>query len=58
MIKEMGNKEYFLLVNKADLLNNKMRKHWSDFLIEKGVKYAFFSALFEQKKIEENLRGY
>ena len=52
MIKEMGNKEYFLLVNKADLLNNKMRKHWSDFLIEKGVKYAFFSALFEQKKIE------
>ena len=30
-----------------------MRKHWADFLREKKINYCFFSALFEQKKIED-----
>jgi large subunit GTPase 1 len=30
-----------------------MRKHWADFLRENKINYCFFSALFEQKKIED-----
>jgi len=50
-IKEKG-KDYFMLVNKADLLNDKMRKHWSNYFKEKGINYAFFSALEELNKYD------
>jgi large subunit GTPase 1 len=49
------NKEYLLLINKADLMSNKVRKSWADYFKEKGINYLFFSALEEGKKIDEEL---
>jgi len=49
-IKEKG-KDYFMLVNKADLLNDKMRKHWSNYFKEKGINYAFFQCFRRAKQV-------
>jgi len=41
-IKENNSeKEIILLVNKADLLCEEIRRHWIDYFKEKGVKYIF-----------------
>lgn len=48
-----STKEYILLVNKADLMSKEVRRTWADYFKEKQVKYIFFSALEEAKKIEE-----
>lgn len=53
-IKEVNsNKTSLLLVNKADLMNEGVRKSWADYFIENNINYLFFSALEEAKKIEE-----
>jgi len=55
-IKEVNpNKQCLLLVNKADLLHEKVRKSWADYFEENGIKYLFFSALEEGKKITEEI---
>jgi len=51
-----GKKEFMLLINKSDFLSEGLLKHWNDYFNEKGVKHLFFSALKEQKKLDnENL---
>jgi len=47
------NKDYILLVNKADLMSKEIRKMWADYFRENGINYAFFSALEEGIKLEE-----
>jgi large subunit GTPase 1 len=55
-ISEVDDKKsYILLINKADLMNDKVRKNWADYLNEKGIRYVFFSALAEEKKMEEEI---
>ena len=46
-------KDYLLLINKADLMSNKVRKSWADYFSENGIKFLFFSALEEAKKIDD-----
>jgi large subunit GTPase 1 len=50
-----SKKQCLLLVNKADLMNEGVRRSWADFFKSKGIQYAFFSALEEGQKIEEEL---
>lgn len=53
-IKEVNKeKEIILLVNKADLLTQEIRRHWAEYFKENGIKYIFFSALIEGDKIEK-----
>ena len=52
-IKELDeNKQYLLLINKADYLDDSQRQHWHEYFKEKGVQHVFFSALEERKKME------
>ena len=52
-IKETGeNKQFMLLINKADYLTEELRKHWSDYFNENGVNHMFFSAIIEQHKLD------
>ncbi len=54
-IKEMGdNKQYILLINKADYLTEELRQHWSDYFNEQGVAHIFFSALDSQAVIDND----
>ena len=47
-IKEKGDdKEFLLLINKADYMSEELREHWSAYFSEKGVKHMYFSALIE-----------
>jgi large subunit GTPase 1 len=46
-------KENVLLINKADLLSEEIRKIWSNYLNSKGITHIFFSAKEEQAKIDE-----
>lgn len=52
--KEKGNKQFLLLINKADYLTEELRQHWSTYFNEKGVNHVFFSALVEQEKIDKH----
>jgi large subunit GTPase 1 len=53
-IRDIGpEKEYLILVNKSDLLNESVRKHWSQYFKENNINYIFFSALEEIVKIEQ-----
>ena len=57
-IKEVDkNKEIILIVNKADLMNDDLRKNWADYFKTHNIKYIFFSAVNEIEKMEkgENL---
>ena len=55
-IKELDpNKNYLLLLNKADFLDEDQIKHWNDYFKEKGVEHVFFSALAERTKMEKRL---
>lgn len=43
-----------LLINKADYLTPELIAHWNAYFKEIGVQHIFFSALAEQKKIDED----
>jgi large subunit GTPase 1 len=51
--KQLGKKTIILL-NKADLLNEKQRQYWANFFKGEGLGYIFFSAKIETIK-NENL---
>ncbi|PRP88942.1 large subunit GTPase [Planoprotostelium fungivorum] len=54
-VKEINtNKRNLLLVNKADLLTKGQRQKWAKYFRESGIRHAFFSANFEQMKIEQS----
>lgn len=47
-IKEVDkDKEFILLINKADYLTEELRNHWSEYFKENNVNHLFFSALKE-----------
>jgi len=48
------NKESVLIVNKADLMSEEIRKNWADYFKTNNMKYIFFSALDELNKFENN----
>ena len=53
-IKEVDtNKEIILIVNKADLMNEDLRKNWADYFKTHNIKYVFFSAINEIEKMEK-----
>ena len=53
-IKEVDtNKEIILIVNKADLMNEDLRKNWADYFKTHNIKYVFFSAVNEIEKMEK-----
>ena len=57
-IKEIDtNKEIILIINKADLMNEKLRQNWSEYFKENNIKYIFFSAINEIEKMEKNGGG-
>lgn len=47
-----SKKETMLLLNKADLLTQKQREAWAQSLNEKGITFAFFSALALEEENE------
>ena len=49
---ENGEKQFVLLVNKADYLTEELISHWNTYFKEKGIEHIFFSALEEQVKID------
>lgn len=52
-VKELGSmKASFLLINKADMLSETQRRLWADHFRRAGVKFAFFSALREQIRVD------
>ena len=51
-IDELG-KPMLMLVNKSDFLTERQRKLWSEYFTERGIDHLFFSAVDEQKKIDE-----
>ena len=53
-IKEVDkNKEIILIINKADLMNDDIRKNWADYFKTHNIKYIFFSAVNEIEKMEK-----
>lgn len=46
----LGNKETLLLVNKADLLNERQRKTWADYFTQENIPFVFFSARVETER--------
>jgi len=49
-------KQTMMLVNKADFLSTRQRLEWGRFLRSKKVRFAFFSAHAELKKLEDEAR--
>ena len=49
-----SNKESVLIVNKADLMSEEIRKNWADYFKTNNMKYIFFSALDELNKFENS----
>jgi large subunit GTPase 1 len=55
-IKEMpGNKEFILIVNKADFLTPELLAHWNEYFKEKKINHVFVSALLEQEKLDTHI---
>ena len=48
-------KEYLLLVNKADLLTKELRVTWADYFKKNNINFMFFSALIEDDKLENDI---
>lgn len=46
-IREVGDKQFILLINKADYLSEELIVHWNQYFKEQGVQHIFFSALDE-----------
>ena len=54
-VKELDpRKENILLINKSDLLSDKIRNAWNDYFNSLGVNHIFFSAKKEQEKIDND----
>ena len=52
-IREVSeNKQFILLINKADYLSEDLIRHWNQYFNEKNVTHIFFSALKEQEKLD------
>lgn len=49
---ELG-KPMLMVVNKSDFLTEGQRKQWSEYFKERGIDHLFFSAVDEQKKIDD-----
>jgi large subunit GTPase 1 len=47
-----GDKEFILIINKADYLTPELLTHWNEYFKEKGVDHVFVSALKEQQKLD------
>ena len=55
-VNEVGTDKFnFLLLNKADLLEEPIRKVWSQYFNELRVKHIFFSAKEQQNLIDKDL---
>lgn len=57
-VKELDEKKRnLLLINKADLLSLNQRKIWAEYFIDKGIRYAFFSAAtsLREQEVEQEL---
>lgn len=55
-VKEVGEQKVnFLLLNKADLLDDEMRKYWSEYLNSKNIQHIFFSAKNQQHNIDKDI---
>jgi large subunit GTPase 1 len=53
-VKELSEKKInMLLINKADLVSEEVRKIWSDWLNKNNVHHMYFSAKDEQAIIDE-----
>jgi ribosome biogenesis GTPase A len=48
-----GNKQTLLLVNKADLLNEKQRTYWAEYFNKEAIPFVFFSARAESEKNQQ-----
>ena len=46
------DKQFILLINKADYLSPELIKHWNRYFCEKNVTHIFFSALAEQRILD------
>ena len=56
-IQECGqNKQFILLINKADYLSLELVVHWNQYFKERGVTHIFFSAKKEQDRIDKGRR--
>ena len=53
-VRELSERKInMLLINKADLVSEEIRKIWSDWLNKNNVNHMYFSAKDEQTKIDE-----
>jgi len=49
-ISEIGeNRQYILLLNKADYLTQELIEHWNQYFKEKNIEHIFFSAKEENE---------
>lgn len=56
-IQEVGQqKQFILLINKADFLSDELLRHWNNYFTEKGIKHVFFSARREQDRLDQAKR--
>ena len=52
-VKEVDSQKMnLLLINKADLISEEVRKRWSEWFTSQGIDHVFFSAKQEQKVID------
>ncbi|CAI5760518.1 unnamed protein product [Candida verbasci] len=52
-VKELGDKNNLLLVNKADLLTKQQRIAWANYFKTIGINYTFFSAAKANELLEK-----
>jgi len=53
-ISEIGeNRQYILLLNKADYLTQELIEHWNQYFKEKNIEHIFFSAKEENEWLEK-----
>lgn len=54
-VKEVGKEKVnFLLLNKADLLDETIRQVWSEYLTKQNIQHIFFSAKQQQSHIDRD----
>lgn len=55
-VKEVGDKENVLLINKADLLTCEQRQIWAQYFEKEGVNVLFWSAVAEGKRLDDEAK--